>query len=424
MKKTLLAVFSVFVILQSGLILSCKGKESDSKKFQPRFSANTSCQIRIAGNYKNFEALEAEFDRFNEFYPKVELSFSYLDNYNSTIKSAVASDSAPDIFMTFQWMLGRPDYKEVLENSQNMDDEKTLGFNLSTIRSQLICRTDDGKVPLIPVLTGSYGMLVNEEIFKKEGLPLPASYSQLVESCKKLKEAGYKSPIMAFIDNFMALPMIYPYFCKSIKDNPEAIELLNKLEPTAGHYLRPSLEWVNDFMKKGFVDIENCLTIKNRYDAVIMRFFEGNVPIMLCDADTASGTLKRESQSDAFIKNPFKYSFRMFPSTDDGSVFLNSVAVGLSVNKKSKNLAMADEFMRFLIRTEELNNLAKIKRLVTASTDYSFDEIYASLSESSPLYISELGLADDANKQFRAAVQNVLLGTMTVDEAVANYGKF
>ena len=34
---------------------------------------------------------------------------------------------------------------------------------------------------------------------------------------------------------------------------------------------------------------------------------------------------------------------------------------------------MANEFMRFLLRTEELNNLAMIKRLITCSTVYSFD---------------------------------------------------
>ena len=80
--------------------------------------------------------------------------------------------------------------------------------------------------------------------------------------------------------------------------------------------------------------------------------------------------------------------------------------------------------MRFLVRTEELNNLAKIKRLITVSTDYSFDEIYTSLSSSHPLYVSEIGLADDANRQMRSAFQNVILGMMTVDEAVVNYGKF
>ena len=110
MKKITLAI--VTLSLLAGLFLSCN-KKSAAKAFKPRLATDTKCQINIAGNYKNFEALEAEFDRFNEFYPDVELSYTYLDNYKATIKSAIAGDAAPDIYMTFQWMLDKADYKEV-----------------------------------------------------------------------------------------------------------------------------------------------------------------------------------------------------------------------------------------------------------------------------------------------------------------------
>jgi multiple sugar transport system substrate-binding protein len=267
-------------------------------------------------------------------------------------------------------------------------------------------------------------MLVNENIFKKEGLEIPASYSQLIEACTKLKASGYKSPIMAYMDNFIGLPMVFAYFCKSVMKNPESVMQLNELNNNAGEYLRPTLEWIENFMKLKLIDINECRTIKDKYNAVIMRFFEGNVPIMLCDTDTVSGTLKRETQSDSFINNPFKYSFHTFPSSDEESDFVNSVAVGFSVNKNSKNLEMADEFIRFLIKTKELNNLAKIKRLITSSVDYSVDEIYSSLSQANPIYLHELGLMDNANRQMRFAVEHIMLNNMTVDEAIKNYGKF
>ena len=48
--------------------------ESDAA-FQPRLDTDTSCEITVIGSYSNFEALEAEFDSFNEFYPDVELSY-------------------------------------------------------------------------------------------------------------------------------------------------------------------------------------------------------------------------------------------------------------------------------------------------------------------------------------------------------------
>lgn len=423
-KKEFTKIIMGLFLLTGLLLVSCKGKRADAKKFKPRLDIETKSQITIVGNYKNFEALEAEFDRFNEIYPNVELSYLYLDNYKATIKSAMASDSAPDIYMTFPWMLDKEDYKDVIDSAENMSDEKALGYNLATIRKQLIARTSDGKVPMVPVLSGSYGMMVNEDIFKKEGLELPDNYREFVEVCKKLKEAGYPSPIMAYVESFMTLPMIYSYFCKSIQNNPQAIEQLNALDKSAGQYLKPTLEWAQSFKEAEIIDYSYCRVLKDKYNSAILRFFEGDVPILLCDTETVSGTLKRESQSEAFVKNPFKYSFRIFPATDKGSDFVNSVVIGFSINKNSDNLAMTNEFMRFLIRTDELNNLAKIKRLITTSTDYSFDEMYTPLSKSNPIYLDELGLVDNATAQMRNAVYKVLRGDMTVDEAVANYGSF
>ena len=421
MKKNLFTNIIILFFL-SGLVISCNKKNSSTEAFNPRLATDTKCRLHIVGNYKNFEALEAEFDRFNEFYPQVELSYSYLDNYKSTIKSAIASDSAPDIFMTFPWMLDRSDYKELLEAAEDMADEEKLGFNLTTIRNQLIGKTSDGKIPMVPVLSGSYGMLVNEDIFKKAGLDIPSNYQNLLVACEKLKSAGYKSPIMAYVDNFMGLPLVYSYFCNSIQEIPGSLAQLNKLEAEAGQYLGPTLNWISSFMQEKLIDLEECYTITDKYNAVIMSFFEGNVPVMLCDTDTVSGTLKRESQSQDFVNHPFKYSFHPFPSSDKSCDFVNSVAVGFSANKNSKSLEMTNEFMRFLVRTEELNNLAKIKRLITSSTDYSFDEIYAPLSKSTPIYINEIGLMDNVTTQMRNAVFQVMTGKMTVEQAIEKYG--
>ena len=53
--------------------------------FKPRLDTSVSCSVRIAGGYDNFEALEAEFDRFNDYYPNVELVYTKVDDYNNMI---------------------------------------------------------------------------------------------------------------------------------------------------------------------------------------------------------------------------------------------------------------------------------------------------------------------------------------------------
>nr|MCR5509407.1 hypothetical protein [Lachnospiraceae bacterium] len=140
-------------------------------------------------------------------------------------------------------------------------------------------------------------------------------------------------------------------------------------------------------VNSGFIDLAKCQEeITDEYDSVIMRFFEGDVPMMLATGDVVSGTAKRESKLDAFTANPFKYGFYAAPAGDDGGYFINSISICFSVNKNSRNIDMTNEFMRFLISSKEL------------------------------------GLLDPAVRQFRAAIYAVGNSQMTVDEAVAAYG--
>ena len=86
---------------------------------------------------------------------------------------------------------------------------------------------------------------------------------------------------------------------------------------------------------------------------------------------------------------------------------------------------MANEFMRFLISSKELGNMAASKRLIAPIYDFSDDEIYSALSqmpEERSFSDKETGLLDPAIRQFRAAIYEVGNGKMTVDEAVSSYG--
>ena len=138
-----------------------------------------------------------------------------------------------------------------------------------------------------------------------------------------------------------------------------------------------------------------------------------------------SGTAKRESRSEAFAANPFSYTFVPVPMSDDGATFLDMSNLQFSVNKDSENLGMANEFMRFLITSEELSNMAQLKGLMSPTKDLSFNSMYAAFGEvpeSRIISLEEIGLTDDAINQMRQAVYEVGTGSMSIDEAVAGYG--
>ena len=74
MKKLLCVILSVLLAVISAAC-ACPAFAESAGAFQPRLNTDTSCEITVVGSYSNFEALEAEFDSFNEIYPHVELTY-------------------------------------------------------------------------------------------------------------------------------------------------------------------------------------------------------------------------------------------------------------------------------------------------------------------------------------------------------------
>lgn len=426
MKKIFSIILSVFMILG---LASCgsEDKQDSQKGFEPRLDKTTACKISIVGTYSNFEALEAEFDRFNQYYPNVELSYTKIDDYNSSIATVLSGSSAPNIFFSFSWMTGNSAYDSVFAKMEDLADS-SLGLDLDCIRQGLLNRDSQGRVLTVPIFSTSYGMLINNDLFEKEGLKVPGTLQELYDVCAAFKEKGYASPLMGYSTDSSGCLMntiAYPLFAANLAEHPETVTLANKCDPAAGEYMRPALETLSQLISKGCINLEECNKIGDNYTEVILRFFEGDVPMMICTGDTVSGTGKRESQSEAFTAHPFNYTFAPVPTTEKGGYFLDSPSVQFSVNNSCKDLDMTNEFMRFLISKAELNQMASVKRLITPSNDLSFDKVYAPIGGvPSDLTISPtaLGIEDTLAVQIRLASYKVGTGAMTIDEAVAQYG--
>jgi multiple sugar transport system substrate-binding protein len=422
MKKTICLLLAALLSLS---LAACNSKQEEA--FKPALDTSTTAKIVIAGGYDNFEALETEFDRFNEVYPNVELVYTKVDNFNNMIGIVLNGNNAPDIYFNYSWMYGREQYKESIEHAENLADPK-LKLNLDCIRSNIILNTSDGTLPMVPVFSNTYGMLVNNDLFEKEGLKVPTTYKELVKVCDEFHKKGYDNPLMGYTQKettSIYTVSAYPYFCETVANDKEAVRKLNTLDASAGEYMRTSLERLTYLINDGCVNHSDCLDIKDNYGAVILRFFEGDVPMMTCSGDTVSGTKKRESRSEAFIANPFKYTFVPIPMSDKGISFLDMPNLQFSVNKDSENLEMANEFMRFLISSRELSEMAQNKGLMSPTKDLSFNSMYAAFGNvpDSRIFSPEvIGLSDDAVNQFRRAAFSVGTGQKTIDEMIAGYG--
>ena len=265
MKKLLCAILIICTLVS---LTACGGKPQETAAgFKPTLDTKTSARITVAGSYDNFEALEAEFDRFNEIYPNVQLSYVKLDDYNKMLGTVLESNDRPNIFFSYTWMIGNEQYNPVFTHMEDLS-AASLGLNLDCIRPGLLNHDAEGRVRLVPVFARTYGMLVNNDLFKKEGLSVPTTWTELMAVCEAFRGKGYASPMMGYSlksSSCFMNTVAYPLFAAALSKNPEALAQANALDPAAGESMRPALEAVEQLIQKGCIDLDACDKIEDNY---------------------------------------------------------------------------------------------------------------------------------------------------------------
>ena len=419
MKRELTLLSTIFILFP----LSACGRTCIEVEFVRRFDRDTKAELKVRGHYENFEALEAEIVNFKGYYPNVEVIYEYDKDHKKNLLTTLMGDTPPDIFFTYSSL----DFSLYDEYTEDLSDS-TLDIKLGYIRDSFIYKDANGKVPYVPIFTATYGMMVNEDLFKKNNVDMPETYDELITVCNTFKGIEGIYPMLAH-NSMIVYPIFFPHFCASILGQQDKIDKLNNDDESAGECMRSSLTMLNEFMSHGFVDLDACDAISDDYNATILRFFEGDVPMMLAKGNTFSGTEKRESQSAAYIANPFEYSFAPVPTTDKGGYMYSTVELCFSVNKKSANLDMANEFMRFIVTNEALDRMNEKKRMTSPCKNMALHGKFAEfgmLKGDRCITPSQLGLSDWADKQVRKAGASIIdkENPLSIDEAISNYGKF
>ncbi len=396
--------------------------------FTPALDTNTECSMNFAGSYSNFEALEEQFDKFREYYPGVSIIYTALDDYDANLETALQSEEAPDLFTGKTWMFTNPRTQQIFEYAEELSDP-ALGLNLDSIRSELLVRDQSGRLTVVPVLSNTYGILVNEDLFTDLNLAVPRTLAELETVCAKLRELGYPSPVIGYNEQkSMYEPLAMSFLYSRAAGDPEYAGLLKDADANLEAITRPVSEDVNAFIAKSGMDLAYCTSeVEDGYNSLIMRFFEGDIPMAVTVADTASGTKKRETQSESYLAHPFAYSFRPMPVSDDGMYLYSYSSLGFCVNRNSANLDMANEFMRYLINNQPLDEMAATKHLMTVTGDLSFDGTYATFDEvpaGNIIDVNAYEISDEAVNQIRKAVMQVANGNMTMDEVVEKNFQF
>ncbi len=171
---------------------SAEASEStDTTSSDKPFSGHT---LEIAERYTG--ATSEQFAKFVEGFEEETgadvVITEYGDDYESTMKTRMASNTLPDIFQTHGWSIGR--YKEYLVDLQDEEwakeyDEAGLG----------VVQDDDGAIYVLMTSLIANGTLVNLDVCEAAGVDpyTIETWDDLEVACEKVKSAGY-TPIGSF----------------------------------------------------------------------------------------------------------------------------------------------------------------------------------------------------------------------------------
>lgn len=357
------------VTLAAAVGLAGCGKK-ESTEFAPRLDTDAKVTLSTTGFFGNFEALDMVTADFNTYYPNVEFTYEQVSAEN--FESYLEANPGVDIVMTSQETFEKLGSK-LVDQCVDLSKEEVNLDDLEEDMLQMGYR--DGKLTAVPMSQNLYGLVVNVSLLEKEGLTVPNTYEEFMDTLAALKEKGYTpiqgpdTKVYAELTEGMAFDLI-------LKDK-KLYDQLMAGDESAVDALQPVVDRLAAIIDNGYTDYEvNQSYPQDNYDQAILRFFDGEVPFWVCNTEKVSGMKKRESKSETFQAQPFEYTFIYVPLGDKGVYSYREPWFGFSVNKDSDNYEYAVEFMRFLATKDEINKIADVKGVPSIAKEKTDVAIY------------------------------------------------
>lgn len=427
------ALMCAAVMLASGLAACGSSKEpaalssalsastAEQAGFAPRLDTEAAVDLEAGVFFGNFEALDQVINAFNEVYPNVTIT--YEQNNGNRLVDYMKNNSSIDIVMVDTPNVRYADWNDSYIFDQ-LADLRAEDVDVSAVKDEwLDVYTVDGKLVAVPMGLKMFGIVVNKTLLEKEGLPLPTNDSEFLDVCEKLKNAGY-TPIQGPNDSVYG-ELAYNLAMTELGNDPALLEALNNGGEEAVTAMTGVFDRLEELTDKGYIDVSvNADYPSDNYDGAILKFFEGDVPFWVCDTEKVSGMKKRESKSETFSADPFEYEFLYAPMADDGVCEFVEPWFGFAVSQNSDDYEYALEFLRFLAQEDQLNTLASVKG-VPSATKNSSDARYEGIQNAENVaarYVNDGTILNHVKNYFKQTASGLGNGDYaTTEDAARDY---
>lgn len=324
----------VSMLICASLVVSALTGCGENKEGQVQDKEKVIKLWTIATESDSFHnAYKKAIEDFEKENPDVKIEMESFENqsYKTKIKSAVAANEMPDIFYTWGGGFSKSfvesgkvleldsyyeNYKEQLPDTvlnNVLYNEKLYGVTYSTPVSMLF---------------------YNKAMFKKQGLKAPETFDELIEACKKFREANI-TPIGLSAKDTWVLAMTHDGLALKSAGSEKTLKALTK---DGGSYNSPEFLAAAERLQE-LIDIkafsDGATGLSN--DEAVATFYNGAVPMFITGSWLGGQIAESADNPDDYDVVPIPVCSENAKATD----FMGGAVDTLMVNANTKDKDMA-----------------------------------------------------------------------------------
>jgi raffinose/stachyose/melibiose transport system substrate-binding protein len=364
-------------------------------------------------------------DTFNQKYAgKIHVTWEGVPDevYKSKIFTVLRTPDAPDVF--FSWEGGRAKFMVDSGYSAPLDAyyskygwDKTLSYAGNSLA------VIEGKKYFVPTMMSASIVWYKPDIFDKFGIAVPKTWDELLAAAKKLKANGV-TPFM--LANKLRWPAQFMW--SGIFVNKNGVDAYNQL-------VARQIPWTDPRVVDAFAQMKKLMddglfeegANGNGVTEAVVPFSKGEVAMWYQGTFNISRFVNEKG-----VPN-FPLGFFPLPKIGDREPTMSMFAEDtLMMNAKSDKKDAAAEFLNFVVSKEAQENQVAARQLYPANIEVDLSGLPPLLSDigkvinqykQSTFMHVDHAIADNIADPYLDALQAVLVGTKTPEEAAADVEK-
>ena len=338
---------------------------------------------------------------------------NYQDKtYDDVVLDRVRSNM-DDIYML------NPDVLQILGEEGQLLDLSGLECVKNLREVVKAANTVDGKLGGIPQEMVAYGLFINKDMFDRYGLTPPETPEDFLECCEIFQQNGIETPVGAnrwWLEIFVFAQAYAELYNGG--DVEAEIAALNSGEKKYSDYTRPSFEFLQELMDRGYVDAEKAL-VSEAIEGEGGDFLAQKTPIVMAYWGAAN-------TETAYGAPDFEMQVIGLPSSR-GQMPVMSMT-GFSIGVGSEHAQDAMETLDIILSDEALETYTSVNKVISSSKNVQGECIPALKPLNDKIQQDTYVLATNASMKVEqwgntCLIVRELLGGATVDECMAAFDR-